>query len=374
MAKFAVGDAVMVRDAGEENWLAATVYRLTPLEVLLGGSGTPFKFDEVKSAKDTDVILSTSDATINDGRVGEEIIIQKPSVHPTVSKSYMCIILVSLIQLVFLVAVIGDGQSVVVLNENKVLPTIFSVFMPGPPEMGGEPVQMPMTLREVLFYPYVADSYAPYGMGPNHDTFQRSWRVTGGGRNLREAYAAFGKANYAFGIPMQHMLFNALSKRVQFHPAAFFGCEGLVDTGMAAKVFCYIAAVAAFLQLLISGVHLLGASPRIVKLLGVATTILQLVLICGFLTVILLINAIMGTEWHCNNPLFKVLKISDHFSYNYALPLVIVGMLLSVINVVLGVLAVRRSGAPIAQYAPLTGSLGTQLNGWMAGRNKGETK
>ena len=93
--------------------------------------------------------------------------------------------------------------------------------------------------------------------------------------------------------------------------------NGLADAGMAANTCCHIVAVGAFLQILISVVHLWKPDMRTSKYLVHSSLIIQVLLSLGFAGILILIRLIYKGEWKCDNPLLKTLTIEDHFVYNY---------------------------------------------------------
>jgi len=341
MAKFAVGDQVLVKDAGETSWLNAVVKSVNPLEVLLGGTGTPFRFDEVKAAtaKDGDVTVTNEDGGMQQA-MKEDIIIEKPLVHTAVTKSHLVIFLLSIIQMMFVAVTLADGSSLMLLKDNCDLPTALSVSIAG--------VRQSLTMRQVLFYPHVPDAWSPYGIGADHDSFQRSWGAHSG-ETLKEAHDALVSKSAVPGASVDVVagILASLSKRNAFHPAAYLSCDGLIDAGMVVKAFCYLIVIVCFFQAMISAVHILSPPPAVAKMLGVLTTLIQFAQCLGFFTVILLIQAIYSTAWTCNNPLIKTLMVSNHFYLNYGIGLCIVGFLASIVMLVLGIVAIRKSAAQI---------------------------
>eukprot|EP00930_Biecheleria_cincta_P056811 TRINITY_DN4285_c0_g1_i4.p1 TRINITY_DN4285_c0_g1~~TRINITY_DN4285_c0_g1_i4.p1 ORF type:complete len:573 (-),score=134.43 TRINITY_DN4285_c0_g1_i4:303-2021(-) len=240
-----------------------------------------------------------------------------------------------------------------------------------------------LTLRQVLYLPYISNAkqqekygLRPYGIGPDHDMFGNSWNKWGSDKTLKEivddtlveAKNIFaGKASKLIpklatnpidlngasvrGVPalgsvdglykgtygeklsdQLAMVVKLLQTGVQFSPIPLLSCDSLQGSGQAAQAFCYIAILAAFIQIIITCIQVIRPG---LKSLAVLSAILQSVLFLGFVIVLGLVDSIYKSEWTCDNPFIPKLKPSDHFDLNYGIGLVVIGMVASLAMTVL---------------------------------------
>lgn len=222
----------------------------------------------------------------------------------------------SVIQIAFISACLGDGQSVVTLKDDADLPVALTL------KGNGSAPLVNLHLRQILFHPYTSGQFAPYGIGVEHDSFGRTWNDHGPGKNLKEIMGGLVDRDGS----VEAAVLTVLETRTQFHPASFLSCDGLASRGVAAVVFCIIGAILAFFQIVVSSAFLLRGTTMRCPALSFVT---QSSLFLGFMIVLILIQVIFTTEWTCDNALIPKLKVDDHFDMNYALTFAIIGMLAS---------------------------------------------
>eukprot|EP00930_Biecheleria_cincta_P056812 TRINITY_DN4285_c0_g1_i5.p1 TRINITY_DN4285_c0_g1~~TRINITY_DN4285_c0_g1_i5.p1 ORF type:complete len:576 (-),score=132.81 TRINITY_DN4285_c0_g1_i5:373-2100(-) len=246
-----------------------------------------------------------------------------------------------------------------------------------------------LTLRQILYLPYISNAklqekhgLRPYGIGPDHDIFGNTWNKWGTDKTLKEIVAetmveaknifvgkpsklipklatnpidlngasvngvpALGsvdglyKGTYGEKLSDQLAMVITIREAVkllqtgaQFSPIPLLSCDSLQASGQAAQAFCYIAILAAFIQIIITCIQVIKPG---MKSLAVLSAILQSVLFLGFVIVLGLVDSIYKSEWTCDNQFIPMVKPSDHFDLNYGIGLVVIGMVASLSMVVL---------------------------------------
>jgi hypothetical protein len=130
------------------------------------------------------------------------------------------------------------------------------------------------------------------------------------------------------------------------HPVHFLSCDRLKATGQSAMGLAFIAETAAIVMLIFHALCLLSVLPG--KLAKAVAVLVWFVLTAGFLIVCCLGLAAMETTWTCKNPLIPQIKLSEHFYYNWALPIAYIGYVASLlILMVVLVFTSTKDGAAV---------------------------
>jgi hypothetical protein len=134
------------------------------------------------------------------------------------------------------------------------------------------------------------------------------------------------------------------------HPAHFLSCDRLKATGQSAMGLAFIAETASVIMLIFHALALLNVLPG--KLAKAVAVLVWFVLTAGFLIVCCLGLAALETTWMCKNPFIPTIRLSDHFNYNWALPIAYIGYVSSLL--ILMVVLVFTSTKDAAAVNPPT--------------------
>jgi len=197
--------------------------------------------------------------------------------------------------------VLADGSSIIKLKDAAHLPRITH------PDL----VQYGLDYRaDELLGP-------SYGVGLHHDSSGYTWNQAGAEANLQKYVDELGLPQVIAAVP------SVIASDGLKHPVHFLACDRLKATGQSAMGLAFIAEAAAVVMLIFHAVSLLNIVPA--KLGKAFAVLVWFVLTAGFLIVCCLGLAAMETTWTCNNPFIPTIRLSDHFYYNWALPIAFLG-------------------------------------------------